>query len=359
MITVLLVGCQSPAVDPIAASGSTITNGVDDTEHPYVGLLLVGAEGGTAKTVCTATLVGPRTLLTATHCLKDEPLNFFQLAGKLHVVEGFSRRDDWQPTVTIHLHDIGLAHLKDPINDVQIAYLASRPPEVGEEVTLVGFGVTSSGLEVPDAGRKRVARNKVDVAGEEDFEISGSGEGEGNICAGDSGGPALAVIGGREVVVGVASATQEPCGQRSWYVAVSAYEEWLRTSAQGDLGEPGALNDASAVDGVGAIVDSVVVGGLGASCVGDANCESGFCRRDPVDGRLFCTQACGPELACPSSSDCIEVETESICTAQATTTQPVDGCNFGADLAGGSTNRGVGFWLLALLTLAFRAGTRV
>lgn len=216
-------------------SRHSITNGTTDTAHPNIGLLLVGAEGGTAKTVCTATLVGRQTLLTSTHCLKDEPNNFFRMGGRMHVVESFVRRADWDPATSLHLNDIGLVRLEAPIDDVELAPLANRPPDVGEQVTLVGFGVTASDLEVPDAGTKRVAINFVDAAGERDFEISGTGEGEGNICAGDSGGPALAVIDGREVVVGVASATEDPCGQRAWYVAVSAYRGWLASESQGEI----------------------------------------------------------------------------------------------------------------------------
>jgi len=52
-----------------AAPVRAITNGVVDTEHPYVGSVGVAFEPGIAFFFCSGTLIAPNVFLTAAHCL--------------------------------------------------------------------------------------------------------------------------------------------------------------------------------------------------------------------------------------------------------------------------------------------------
>jgi MYXO-CTERM domain-containing protein len=98
----------------------------------------------------------------------------------------------------------------------------------------VGFGVTADGAG--DGGVKRKAENVVQDVVPTRFSVSGSGAGVGNVCKGDSGGPALATLQQQEVLVGIASAAEGACGASlSWETRADAYREWIDLAAGGDL----------------------------------------------------------------------------------------------------------------------------
>lgn len=91
-------------------------------------------------------------------------------------------------------------------------------------------------------------------------------------------------------------------------------------------------------------------GSLGDPCSGDGECTSGLCRSVPGDEARFCTQSCAAN-ACPSGSDCIEVDAESICTAPPAAKRPEDGCALAPGAKGGAGTLVSLLMLLLLLTL--------
>ena len=135
-----LFGCAADSVEIIDAPAQKtlpIVNGSVYAGDPAVGIITAGGS------LCTATLVGQRTVLTAGHCIQQ---------GRQHV---FIAGNEYWPAVRTIVHpgykppstdnDVALAILRDapPITP---AFISTRPPQVGQQLKLIGFGQTSIGL---------------------------------------------------------------------------------------------------------------------------------------------------------------------------------------------------------------------
>ena len=341
-----LSGCSAPSphAKPLGQQQARITDGTDDAGHLAVGLLLIGASGGTAKSVCTATLVGQHTILTATHCLEVGETTLFQIGGKLYTVVKMIRRTDWNEATSKYVNDIGLGVLDGDVPNIAPMKLSKSAPTVGTQIALVGFGITSDAAK--DAGTKRKANNTIKTVQPGYFTVEKTGNGVGNACKGDSGGPVLALVGGVETVLGVMSAANAPCGVKSYHVRVDVFIGWLETEAAGDIGgapadagvsDKGGPNDAAASeagasDG-GVLPDqSGAAGQFGDVCTKASDCASGLlCRPNPIAaGSSFCTQVCDTSAGgtgCPTGSQCSPQGNELLCDPPSSTTNlDGDGC---------------------------------
>lgn len=208
--------------DSAATLDNAITDGHETTLYPTVGLVL--GVGG-----CTGTLIGPRTVVTAAHCLEPGVEIFFHLGSEIFAPE----RVVFHPEFQDLRHDIGLLRLTRPAN-VLPAIASRSAPEAGAELTFVGYGVTAESSR--DFGEKRMAKNSLN--GEMDattFSVTGTGDGVGNVCHGDSGGPAFAEIDGVEQLVGTVSYGEGPCGTDATFTRVDAFVDWLDAESGGDL----------------------------------------------------------------------------------------------------------------------------
>jgi hypothetical protein len=235
-ICICICSC-SPGPERAGQRGVAITDGVTDTGHAPVGLILIGASGGKAKSICTGTIVGSKTVLTATHCLEVGENTLFQHDKTLYQVVKMIRRTDWDPSSSKYRKDIGLAVLDKVIPNAPMYTLASVAPTKSGAVTLVGFGTTADGVK--DAGTKRKASNTIAAVQSDYFTITGTGSGVGNACQGDSGGPVLATVSGKTQILGVISASNAPCGSKSFHVRVDVFRSWLVQQAAGDIGGGG------------------------------------------------------------------------------------------------------------------------
>jgi hypothetical protein len=177
----------------------------------------------TGKELCTGTLVGPSTVLTAAHCLRGGgPFTVHTSKGPV------------QSTQQIQLgtgiegdpHDLALLYLPSfsaPSNEIiPFAFEGS----VGDTVTLVGYGCASSEL-LSSGGVKRIGTNV--IADQTDFlEIATPGiqikaiagpENRAGACFGDSGGPLLKQTVKGFAVIGVGhGAYNEGSRQMSQFV---------------------------------------------------------------------------------------------------------------------------------------------
>lgn len=215
----------------VGAQARAITDGVPDEGHPAVGGLTNG--GG----ICTATLIGWRTVVTAAHCAREGARYFFLLDGVWYRSRSAHRHPGYTPGVVAGTDDIAVV-LLERAPPIPFASISAYAPAVGQEVTLVGYGITATGAY--DSGVKRIAVNKVSSLNSLNLLYQGTGNGTGNICSGDSGGPAFATIEGREVQVGVHSWGQDPCGTLSASMRVDRYVGWLREVSGGDVSVDGA-----------------------------------------------------------------------------------------------------------------------
>jgi hypothetical protein len=180
--------------------------------------------------------------------------------------------------------------------DVAIVKLTSEPsltpsalgveaPVVGQQLTLIGYGAT--GQNSGGSGVKRIATNRVSSLGPRRISYRGAGNGEGNVCFGDSGGPSFAEINGQRVVVGIHSFITGSCGFQGNDMRVDAFLEWFRQNSDGDITEGGQPAPPPLLVDPPELADGV-------SCGADEECASGLCATDPASGERTCGARCFP-----------------------------------------------------------------
>ncbi len=277
--------CSSEA-PPVATATSlaAITNGTPTDADLGVAALV---KGGTL--VCSATLVAPRVLLTAAHCVPDgaTPDAVFGstvAGGKLLHILAVKRHPSFDETKLTD--DVAMALLDD------VAPLGAKPwplpptpldaSSVGLALRLVGFGAMGPNDTTP--ALKRVGTARVASIGATDFQLAAAPS---QTCSGDSGGPAFATIGGVETIVGVTSSGDPACAQMARDTRVDAYASfiapWLAATADG-------------------------AAGAGDRCFYAAHCapSAGECARALDDATLsFCAPACDANDACPAGLRCL------------------------------------------------------
>jgi secreted trypsin-like serine protease len=234
MLVLLGGACSETTIQlvEVAERESAIVNGTTYSGHPSVGMLQIGYSG-----LCTATLIGQRTVITAAHCIGSS--HSFKVGGQTYPAASAKKHPNWN-SYTLE-NDIAIVILQQAPTGVSPSVIATSAPTVGTEITLVGYGVTGEGLT--NSGTKRMAKNKISQLSTTRFAFAGSSGSSGSTCYGDSGGPAFATLGGVEVQIGVTSAGQKPCGTLAYDTRVDAFASWIEQTASGDVNKGGTAPD--------------------------------------------------------------------------------------------------------------------
>lgn len=287
------------------------------------------------KPFCSGTLVSPRVVLTAGHCVDtfagDPSVTIYfgtDVAGagtRLGVVKA-EAHPEWTGEL-VDNHDVGLLLLDFAADPEHAMPLHDGPPTVGTEIVRVGFGVHDGETDEPD-GKKRSGTTSINyVSRSQDWFIAGHEDLR--ACRGDSGGPALVEEDGRLEILGVHSfgfGCESPDGgdTRVDFYADEFIRPWIEANdptcgADGLCARVGCAADPDCepcgADGTcaeGCALPDVdcPTQGVGEICRADTQCETGLCVFwQPEPGTRFCSRPCEPGAGgCPEGMSCQSIQ---------------------------------------------------
>jgi secreted trypsin-like serine protease len=205
------------------------------TDYEAVGALLIND-----SLHCTATLVGPKTLLTAAHCLhgyngQEKSMTFILGSDKTkpeatYRITNFIPHDSYDPdpSSTGYHNDIGLVYLSDKPSTTPVPLHREGPSWKSiqtskTKLAFVGFGYNVMDSQEFGIGIKRDASWPVNEVYDHHvvFHVQGM-----NTCYGDSGGPAFLMIAKQPVQVAVTSGGYLGC-TNGFSTRVDSFLAWL------------------------------------------------------------------------------------------------------------------------------------
>lgn len=247
-------GLTAPVpVEPIVGGEQT-----GELEYGSIVAILTSQSG-----LCTGTVVTPRLILTAAHCVATLP----DLGGVvvyygngLHAdmsvdAVGYGAHPEFDPEGREDIYDYGYVQLGTDFSPPGGFVLPITDQDEWDEaireqaaVTLVGFGKDPDAVDpLNSLGVKRKVDTTITRFSADGLEFFAGGDGH-DSCEGDSGGPALVRLANGTVrLAGITSRGSDPCGEGGFYGTPFPSLAWIRDETGVDL-LPVDCNDGDCLD---------------------------------------------------------------------------------------------------------------
>jgi hypothetical protein len=255
------------------------------------GFVQFGFDSDTFTSICSGTLIGDRTVVSAAHCVAKlnslptpqefaeflgvslETVFFVQLGGTLWGISEISIHPDFNPSadvlsdsivaqcgtlckdfleiqqalgappVRLVRNDISVLTLRNPVEDIVPFSLTRREPRVGKDIVIAGYGVTNAedpaGLPDPtDPERSVEGVNFVGAFDRNSIYFFFDDPEDVDSCFGDSGGPLFTDYGSGAVLIGIVSGgTNDDCwiGDIAWNERVDIHVDWIDAVSAGNV----------------------------------------------------------------------------------------------------------------------------
>lgn len=250
--------CVSPA-------SAAIVGGSEDPEHSEVAALLWEGER-----LCSATLIGPRVLITAAHCLDG----FDAVATEIEAV--FAADPAAAPAQArvslqgIERFEPGASDFPSDLARLTLVAVAPGVPgpwnveplldeHIGLPLTVVGFGRTANDDDAPPV--RRAAEVGLDDWNEALLFWAGDGAGA---CHGDSGGAVFGDLGQGPILLGIVEGGDPDCNGDGQATRTDTHDAFFAGLSLGDDDDDDTVfdgddDDATAPDESGCAVGSAAL----------------------------------------------------------------------------------------------------
>jgi secreted trypsin-like serine protease len=331
------------ATPPAGAVGQAIINGTVDDGDPNVVLSFAQVPGQSTGSLCTGEVISPHVVLTAAHCVAPDTVGagakFIVFTGTMLPATGAPPPDQilqvsethyvstfgYNPMTGGDQDDIAVLILAAPTTIAPLPFNQYKIPDSakGGPARIVGYGITNGNdTQGTTAGTRHEAPTILNNFSAQTLTLFDNMHSN---CEGDSGGPTLIVLDGKERIAGITQVGYVHCPVEmgSTDTRVDAYADFVNQWV--------TMFDPPPV-------------AAGGACTSDADCGVLEC----LGG--LCAQPCDPSAgttSCPAGTECIDADNKNYCGKPSH-----HGCAFATRAS--TTDAGALLLLAALALLARR-----